>query len=166
MNHSYKNGRSERNEILKKLVLVLHQIYPEEETTNPFYRVNLEDYPTEYLHYHKLLSHYFTLIHKNNRAMEKARYITSREDVLASLQVLEIVTLKQYRSEKKTAEDMYKLLQKNTKENQVLSARQISEIICYKKTQTSRIIKILLEMEKIEKVSNHHKSIGYLYKLK
>jgi DNA-binding MarR family transcriptional regulator len=165
MNRRYKKCRSKRTEILKKLVLVLHEIYPTGETQNPFYRLKLEDYPSEYLHYHQLLSHYFTLIHQNNRAMEKSRYITSREDIMASLQVLEIVTLKQYRSEKKTADSILEVLQDNTREGQILTARQISEIIGYKKTQTARIIKILLEMNKIEKVSHHHKSIGYLYKL-
>ncbi len=153
-------------ENLKELVLILSKIYPTQETINPFYKVNLNQYPTEYQHYYKLLTHYFTLIYKTQRPMEKAKYISSREDILASLQLLEIVTLKKYRSQETQAQELYEVLKKNTKAEQILSSRNIREIIHYSKTQTHRFILILLEMNKIEKVSNHSKSIGYLFKLK
>jgi hypothetical protein len=153
-------------ENLKELVLILSKIYPTQETINPFYKVNLNQYPTEYQHYYKLLTHYFTLIYKTQRPMEKAKYISSREDILASLQLLEIVTLKKYRSQETQAQELYEVLKKNTKAEQILSSRNIREIIHYSKTQTHRFILILLEMNKLEKVSNHSKSIGYLFKLK
>lgn len=153
-------------ENLKELVLILDKIFPSGETINPFYKIELTQYPTEYQHYYKLLSHYFTLIYKTNRPMEKAKYITSREDITASLNLLEITTLKKYRTQEKQAEELWKILKKNTKENQILSSRNIREIVNYSKSQTHRFIVILLEMNMIEKISTHHKSIGYLFKLK
>jgi hypothetical protein len=153
-------------ENLKELVLVLSKIYPTGETINPFYKIELNQYPTEYQHYYKLLTHYFTLIYKTQRPMEKAKYISSREDIVASLQLLEIVTLKKYRTQETQAQELWEVLKKNTRENQVLSSRNIREIIHYSKSQTHRFILILLEMNKLEKVSNHSKSIGYLFKLK
>ncbi len=153
-------------ENLKELVLVLSKIYPTQETINPFYKIVLDKYPSEYQYYLKLLTHYITLINQKHRPMEKAKYITSREDIVASLQLLEIVTLKKYRTQETQAQELYEILRKNTKENQVLSSRNIREIINYSKTQTHRFILILLEMNKLEKISNHHKSIGYLFKLK
>ena len=153
-------------ENLKELVLILSKIYPTEETINPFYKISLNQYPTEYQHYYKLLTHYFTLIYKTGRPMEKAKYITSREDIVASLGLLEIVTLKKYRTQETQAQELHEVLKKNTKENQILSSRNIREIINYSKTQTHRFIVILLEMNKLEKISNHSKSIGFLFKLK
>ena len=153
-------------ENLKELVLILSKIYPTEETINPFYKIELNQYPTEYQHYYKLLTHYFTLIYKTQRPMEKAKYITSREDIVASLQLLEIVTLKKYRTQQTQAQELCEVLKKNTKENQILTSRNIREIINYSKTQTHRFIVILLEMNKLEKISNHSKSIGFLFKLK
>lgn len=151
---------------LKKLLLVLEEIYPKEETENPFYRIELHDYPDSFLHCHRLLTHYITLIYKIHRPMNKKRYITSREDVMASLQLLELVTLKHYRSEKKQSEELHETLKINTQENQILTAKQIREIIGYSKTHTQRFINILLKQNKMERVSNHHPSIGYLYRLK
>ena len=153
-------------ENLKNLVLILSKIYPTEETINPFYKIELKQYPTEYQHYYRLLTHYFTLIYKTQRPMDKAKYITSREDIVASLHMLEIVTLKKYRTQEIQAEQLYEVLKKNTKENQVLTSRNIREIVNYSKSQTHRFIVILLEMNKLEKISSHHKSIGYLFKLK
>jgi hypothetical protein len=150
---------------LDELVLALHKIYPKEETINPFYKVKLEDYPTEYGHYLKLLTHYFTLIYKNNRAMDKAKYISSREDLVASLNILEIMTLKKYRTQQSTAEELHEILKNNTKTGQILSTKNIREIIGYKKTQTHQFIQILIKMNKLEQVGGH-RIIGYLYQIK
>jgi len=164
-NHTYKNGRSTTNELLQKLIEILHQIFPKEETINPFYKVELNHYPSEYQYYYKLLSHYITLLNQKHRAMDKQKFVTSREDILASLNVLEIMVLKSYRTEEQTANEVVKILKSNTTENQILTAKNISQIINYRKTQTARILKILLKMDKIELVSSH-KNIGYLYKIK
>lgn len=151
---------------LKKLLLVLEEIYPKEETENPFYKIDLKDYPDSFLHCHRLLTHYLTLIYKTHRPMNKKRYITSREDVMASLQLLEIVTLKHYRSEKQQAAELHDTIKKKLPENAILTAKQIREIIGYSKTHTQRFINILLSQDKIERISKHHPAIGYLYRLK
>jgi len=151
---------------LIELLGVLHKIFPKEETINPFYKVELSDYPTTYNHCYKLLAHYFTLIYKNHRAIDKSRYITSREDIIASLNLLEIMTLKNYRTHQKTVNEIYITLKSNTKAGQIIAARNIREIFNISKTQSHRYIKALTESGKIEKVSTHHKSIGYLYQLK
>jgi hypothetical protein len=152
-------------ENLKNLVLILSKIYPTAETINPFYKIELSQYPTEYQYYYRLLTHYLTLIYKNQRPMEKAKYITSREDIVASLQLLEIVTLKKYRTQETQAQELWEILKNNTKENQILTSRNIREIANYSKSQTHRFIVILLAMNKLEKVSTHHKSIGHLFKI-
>lgn len=160
-----KSKKGRRNtENLVELIKILHEIFPKEETINPFYKVELTSYPTEYQYFLKLLSHYFTLIYKNNRTMEKEKYVTSREDLVASLNVLEISVLSQYRSTEEQSEELYEVLKKNTKEGQILTARNISEIINYKKSQTHRFIHILLEMNKLERLKSN-KNIGYLYRL-
>ncbi|WP_219845012.1 hypothetical protein, partial [Flavobacterium columnare] len=164
-NHTGKKGRSYTNDLLLYLIEILHQIFPKEETINPFYKVVLDKYPSEYQYYYKLLTHYITLINQKHRTMEKQKFVTSREDIVSSLNLLEIMVLQSYRSEEQTAKEIYQILKNNTKEDQILTAKNISQIIHYKKTQTARIIKILLKMDKIILVSTH-KKIGYLYQLK
>jgi hypothetical protein len=151
-------------EILE-LLGVLHRIFPKEETINPFYKIKLEDYPATYSHCFKLLTHYLTLIYKNHRPMDKSSYITSREDIVASLNLLEIMTLKTYRTQQSTAIELHEILKKNTKPGQILSAKNIREIINYKKSQAHQFIQILIKMNKLEQVGGH-RNIGYLYQLK
>ncbi len=150
---------------LQILIKTLHEIFPTGETINPFYRIKLRDYPTEYQHYLKLLTHYITQINQKHRAMEKQRFVTSREDIMASLNMLEIVVLKQYRGQKQQAEAIYEVLKENTQKGQLLSARNIAGIIQVQKSQTNRFIQNLLEKKQLEKVGNPHKSVGYLYRL-
>jgi hypothetical protein len=151
---------------LNELLYVLDAIFPTQETINPFYKVELNQYPSNYQLYHKLFTHYFTLLYKNHRAMDKARYITSREDIMASLHLLEITILKEHRKEKQTAQQVYKTLKEFIQKDQELTARNIAEIIHYKKTQTNRFIKDMLHQNLLEKVCAKKKNIGYLYKLK
>jgi hypothetical protein len=151
---------------LNELLYVLDAIFPTQETINPFYKVELNQYPSNYQLYHKLFTHYFTLLYKNHRAMDKARYITSREDIMASLHLLEITILKEHRKEKQTAQQVYKTLKEFIQKDQELTARNIAEIIHYKKTQTSRFIKDMLHQNLLEKVCAKKKNTGYLYKLK
>jgi predicted transcriptional regulator len=159
-----KKGRTNNRNLLE-LIKILHEIFPKGETINPFYKLELEDYPTEYQHYFRLLTHYITLINQKYRAMEKQRFVISREDITASLNLLEINTLSQYRSTKQQSEELFEILKQNTKEGQILSSRNISEIIQYKKSQTQRFIVMLLEMNKLERVKDSNKNIGYLYRL-
>ncbi|WP_133062889.1 hypothetical protein, partial [Flavobacterium davisii] len=84
-NHTGKKGRSYTNDLLLYLIEILHQIFPKEETINPFYKVVLDKYPSEYQYYYKLLTHYITLINQKHRAMEKQKFVTTREDIVASL---------------------------------------------------------------------------------
>ena len=74
--------------------------------------------------------------------MDKARYITSREDIMASLHLLEITILKEHRKEKQTAQQVYKTLKEFIQKDQELTARNIAEIIHYKKTQTHSEFKV------------------------
>ena len=150
---------------LLELVKILDKIFRKEETINPFYKIELSDYPTEYQHYLKLLTHYITLINQKNRTMEKHKFVTSREDIIASLNLLEINTLKHYRTQKQSAEELYEILKNNTHKDQILTSKNIREIINYKKTQTHQFIQILLKMNKLEQVGGH-RNIGFLYKLK
>jgi hypothetical protein len=150
---------------LQELLKTLHEIFPTGETINPFHRIKLRDYPTEYEHYLKLLTHYITQINQKHRAMEKQRFVTSREDIMASLNLLEIVVLKQYRGQKQQAEAIYDVLKANTKKGQLLSARNIAEIIQFQKSQTHTFIQILLEKKQLEKVGDTHPSVGFLYRL-
>ncbi len=165
VNHISKKGRNHSNDLLLYLIEILHQIFPKEETINAFNRIVLDKYPSEYQYYLKLLSHYITLINQKHRAMEKQKFVTSREDIISSLNLLEIMVLQSYRTEEQTANEVYQILKSNTKESQIITAKNISQIIHYKKTQTARIIKLLLKMDKIELVSTQ-KRIGYLYRLK
>jgi hypothetical protein len=165
INHTSKKGRNHSNDLLLYLIEILHQIFPKEETINPFYKLELNNYPSEYQYYLKLLSHYTTLINQKHRVMEKQKFVTSREDIISSLNLLEIMVLQSYRTEEQTANEVVKILKSNTTENQILTAKNISQIINYRKTQTARILKILLKMDKIELVSTQ-KRIGYLYRLK
>jgi hypothetical protein len=165
INHTSKKGRNHSNDLLLYLIEILHQIFPKEETINPFYKLELNNYPSEYQYYLKLLSHYITLINQKHRVMEKQKFVTSREDIISSLNLLEIMVLQSYRTEEQTANEVVKILKSNTTENQILTAKNISQIINYRKTQTARILKILLKTDKIELVSTQ-KRIGYLYRLK
>lgn len=153
-------------EELKNLLQILYKIFPNHETINPFYKVQLDHYPSNYEIYHKLLTHFLTLVYSKHRPMEKARYITSREDVIASLNILEITLLQQHRKEEKNAKDLHQVLKTQTLKDQVLSAKNISDIIGYKKTQTSRFIEELLNKNLLERIDTSKKNKGYLYKLK
>jgi predicted HTH transcriptional regulator len=75
------------------------------------------------------------------------------------------MTLKKYRTQQSTAEELHEILKKNTKTDQILSTKNIREIIGYKKTQTHQFIQILIKMNKLEQVGGH-RNIGFLYKLK
>ncbi len=97
--------------------------------------------------------------------MDKSSYITSREDIVASLNLLEIMTLRKHRTQQTTAEELHEILKINTKPGQILSAKNIREIINYKKSQAHQFIQILIKMNKLEQVGGH-RNIGYLYQLK
>ncbi len=164
MSHKPQNSRSPREEKLEELLLFFFEIFPNQETINPFYRLNLNEYPSKYSHFHKLLTHYFTLIYQNNRTLENQKYITKREDILASLQVLEIISLQAYRNQNKIIEDCFEKLKNNTTPNQVLPRKFIEGIIQKRKSQTSRIINEMVEKGYLELVGGY-KNRGFLYQI-
>lgn len=127
--HKPKNSRSKKEEKLEELLVFLFEIFPKEQTENPFYKINLEQYPSKYSHLHKLLTHFLTLMYQNNRTMENHQFITQREDVLASLQLLEIVSLEAYRNENQIIEECYQKLKNNSLPDQKLPRKFIEGII-------------------------------------
>ncbi len=164
MSHKPRNSRSPREEKLEELLLFFFEIFPNQETINPFYRLNLNKYPGKYSHLHQLLTHFFTLIYQNNRTLENQKFITKREDILASLQVLEIVSLQAYRNQNQIIEDCFEKLKNNTTPNQVLPRKFIEGIIQKRKSQTSRIINEMVEKGYLELVGGY-KNRGFLYQI-
>lgn len=148
-----------------KLLQILHKIFPDQQTINPYYKIQLDDYPSNYQLYHKLFTHFFTLIFSKHRPMEKAMYITAREDIIASLNLLEVALLRENRKQRRNNEQLYQLLKYRTLKDQLLSSQDISQIIGYKKTQTQRFINHLLD-ENLLKIVGGTKNKGYLYQLK
>jgi hypothetical protein len=162
--HSHHNSRNPKEGKLQELLLFLLEIFPKQQTENPFYKIELIEYPSKYAHLHKLLTHFLTLIYQNNRIVENNRYITQREDVLASLQILEIISLQAHRDLNQIAEDCYQKLQNNSKPNQGLSRKIIEVIIQKRKSQTHRIINAMLEKGYLELIGGH-KNKGFIYRI-
>jgi DNA-binding MarR family transcriptional regulator len=165
MNAESKKGRT-NPKLLQELIKALHEIFPTGETVNPFCKIELQDYPTEYQYYLRTLTHYITLINQKHRAMEKQRFVTTREDLTASLNLMEITTLSQYRSEERQMKAIYRVLKQNTFENQVLTAKNIADLTGYKKSQNQKIIDNLLKNNLLYRIKDSHRNIGYLYRLK
>lgn len=163
-NHKPQNSRSKKEEKLEELLLFLFEIFPNKATQNPFYKVSLNQYVSKYSYLHKLLTHFLTLIYQSNRIMENKGYITQREDVLASLQILEIVSLEAYREENEIIEDCYQKLKNNSLPNQELPRKFIEGIIQKRKSQTNRIIKVLQDRGYLKLVGGH-RNRGYLYQI-
>lgn len=164
MNHKVKNSRSPKEEKLEELLLFLHEIFPKQQTMNPFYKLNLNKYPSKYSHFHQLLTHFFTLIYQNNRALENQKFITHRDDVLASLQILETVSLEAYRNQNQILEACFEKLKNNTTPNQVLPRKFIEGIIEKQKSQTNKIIGEMVQRGYLELVGGY-KNRGFLYKI-
>ena len=73
MIHKPKNSRSPKEEKLEELLLFFFEIFQKQETINPFFKLNLNQYPSKYSHLHRLLTHFFTLIYQNNRTLENQK---------------------------------------------------------------------------------------------
>jgi Fic family protein len=164
MSHNPKNSRSPKEEKLEELLFFLFEIFPKQETINPFYKINLKEYPSKYSHLHQLLTHFFTLIYQNNRTLENQKFITKRDDVLASLQVLEIISLEAYRDKNQITESCFEKLKNNTTPNQVFARKFIEGIIQKRKSQTSRIINEMVEKGYLERVGGFRNK-GFLYQI-
>lgn len=164
MSHNLKNSRSPKEEKLEEILFFLFEIFPKQETINPFYKLNLKKYPSKYSHLHQLLTHFFTLIYQNNRTLENQKFITKREDVLASLQVLEIISLQAYRDKNQILEVCLEKLKSNTTPNQVFARKFIEDILQKRKSQTSKIINEMLEKGYLERVGGFRNK-GFLYQV-
>lgn len=164
MHHNCQSSRSPKEEKLQELLLFFFEIFPKEQTKNLFFEINLNQYPSKYSHLHKLLTHFFTLIYQNNRIMENNTFITQREDVLASLQILEIISLEAYRNQNEIIEDCYQKLKSNSKPNQELPRKFIEGIIQKRKSQTNRIINAMLEKGYLE-LTGGYKNRGFIYRI-
>jgi hypothetical protein len=164
MSHTSKNSHSPKEEKLEELLFFLFEIFPKQETINPFYKLNLKEYPSKYGHLHQLLTHFFTLIYQKNRALENQKFITTREDILASLHVLEIISLEAYRGKNQITKSYLEMLKNNTTPSQVLCRKFIEGIIQKRKSQTSKIINELVEKGYLERVGGF-KNKGFLYQI-
>ncbi len=164
MSHNLKNSHSPKEEKLEEILFFLFEIFPKQETINPFYKLNLKKYPSKYSHLHQLLTHFFTLIYQNNRTLENQKFITKREDVLASLQVLEIISLQAYRDKNQILEVCLEKLKSNTTPNQVFARKFIEGILQKQKSQTSKIINEMLEKGYLERVGGFRNK-GFFYQV-
>jgi Fic family protein len=150
---------------LQDLLRALYIIYPKTCTINTF-EMNLpQKYQPVLEEYHKLLTHFITLIHMTYRIKKNNKYITEKEDVIMSLQMLEIVSFKAIRNKEEKAAEYYILLKEVLKNDKIFTSVILQKLLNQPKTTVFNKIQILTENGYIEKIGGH-KNKGYIYKLK
>lgn len=149
---------------LVDMVLLTHSLFPTQKTKNPYMRLirnHVEDQETLFLF--QQLSHSLTLLHQVNRYKNKhGEYLTEKEDVLASLYLL------QHRLNKnlmitKSEQELYHFLKKRHKGP--FTRKQVQDALDQSKSHTHRQLEKLLYTGKIERIGGY-KNRGYVYALK
>lgn len=143
------------NEWLKTMAVSFKQ-----QTINPFYKISLKEYSIQYSLYLRLLTHFFTLLYQNNRIMENKCYVTTREDVIAALQLLESMGLQQERKEQLTKEQLLNIIDENFGKDP-FTARELQQVIGIAKTTTHSYLQLLLKQNAV--VRTGYKNRGYRY---
>lgn len=148
------------------LISTLYRLFPNGKTINKEDGLPLETLSTEHRHYHRLLTHFITLINQKDRMREHHSYITERSDIIASLNLLDMAILRSERGKEQRTQELYKELSSllpDSKES--FSRRGIEKLLNLPKTTVHTYIHQLEERGFIERVGGH-KNTGYRYRLK
>jgi predicted transcriptional regulator len=167
MNRTCKNHHREK--LIIEFCLIIRELFPEEiVTTNPHenYQKLLLELGEKQRNLTELLSHHLAKLYQNHRIQRKGKLIEiAEEDLLVALKIIEKLEIKEDEKEKKE-------LNKNDRNNyskllkhkeKLLTSKEIQTIVEQSKTQTNRLLNLLLEKKLIERYGFKNK--GFYYKL-
>jgi len=147
---------------LYDLLRILYLIYPKAGTVNRYMmRLPAQYYPPDYEDCHRLLTHFITLIHMPYRIVEQKKYVTEKEDVLMSLQMLEIVSLKTLRSKEERAADFLLFVERSPGQRKEFTCLVLRNLLQQPKTTVHNKIQLLIECGYAEKTGGY-KNRGYI----
>ena len=160
------NIRPKKERALYDLIRNLYIIYPELGTINNYSMSLPEKYYQPIVEeYHRILTHFITLLNMPYRIKKSGKYITEKEDIIISLQILEIISLREIRNKEEKATDFYKLIKEVLEKDRIFTAAILRKLLNEPKTTLQRKLNLLRECSYIE-ITGGYKNTGYVYRLK
>lgn len=132
--------------------------------TDEYYKNLIEGLPKEERKMVELLIHHLTKLNQRNRVIHKNRVVEiAEEDILTALEITgEIINPIGFITEK---EQRYFYQLQTEFESEIFTRKQAQETIELRKSQTHRILNLLIEKGLLEKVKSF-RNRGYKYKLR
>lgn len=132
--------------------------------TDEYYKNLIEELPKEERKMVELLIHHLTKLNQRNRVIHKNRIVEiAEEDILTALEITgEIINPIGFITEK---EQRYFYQMQTEFESEIFTRKQAQETIELKKSQTHRILNLLIEKGLLEKVKSFRNK-GYKYKVR
>lgn len=132
--------------------------------TDEYYKNLIEELPEEERKLVELLIHHLTKLNQRNRVIHKNRVVEiAEEDILTALEITgEIINPIGFITEK---EQRYFYQLQTEFESEIFTRKQAQETIELKKSQTHRILNLLIEKGLLEKVKSF-RNRGYKYKVR